>query len=125
METQDDFFSPEQERLLSIATWARYLAWVVLILAILYAGISTAGSYLTQWQMIQQVGGFRGNENDVLALLNGNPVYLIELVVDFVNGVFKGVVYYLVLKGVSLGLNMIVETDVNYREKSIAEGENG
>jgi len=26
------------------------------------------------------------------------------------------VIYALVLKGVSLGLNMIVETDINYRE---------
>jgi hypothetical protein len=29
----------------------------------------------------------------------------------------RGIVYYLVLKGTSLGINMIVETDINYRDQ--------
>jgi len=33
----------------------------------------------------------------------------------------QGAVYYLVLKGVALGLNMIVETDINYRDKEAEE----
>ncbi len=125
MEEQDNFFSPEQDRLLKIATWAKYLAWVTLILAIIYAGISTIGNYLSQWQLIRQLGGLKGNTNDILSLLNGNPAYLVELVIEFVFGIVKGIVYYLVLKGVSLGLNMIVETDINYRENSVVEGDNG
>ena len=36
--------------------------------------------------------------------------------------VLKGIVYYLVLKGISLGLNMIVETDINYREQKQEAG---
>jgi hypothetical protein len=30
--------------------------------------------------------------------------------------ILSGATFYVVLKGISLGLNMIVETDVNYRE---------
>ena len=125
MEEQEDFFSPEQKRLLSAATWAKYLAWVALILAIVYAGISTIGVYLSQWRMVQQFDSFGENTNDLLSLLNGNPAYLVELVIGFVFGILKGVIYYLVLKGISLGLNMIVETDINYRENETMEGENG
>ena len=125
MEEQSSFFSPDHGKLLSIAVWAKYLAWVALILGILYAGISTVGRYMSQWQMVYQVGGFGGNTNDILALLNGNPAYLIDLVIDLVYGILKAVIYYLVLKGISLGLNMIVETDINYRENSLVEGENG
>jgi hypothetical protein len=33
----------------------------------------------------------------------------------------RGIIYYLVLKGISLGLNMIVETDINYRERKQEE----
>lgn len=39
MDEQDEFITPQYERLLSIATWARYLAWVVLVVYILWAGI--------------------------------------------------------------------------------------
>jgi hypothetical protein len=34
----------------------------------------------------------------------------------------EGAIYYLVLKGIALGLNMIVETDINYRDKKAEEG---
>jgi len=29
---------------------------------------------------------------------------------------------HLLLKGIALGLNMIVETDINYRDKKVEEG---
>ena len=125
MEEQENIFSPDHEKLLSIAVWAKYLAWVALILAVIYASLSTIGNYLSQWQMIRQVDGLKGNTNDILSLLNGNPAYLVELVIEFVFGIVKGIVYYLVLKGISLGLNMIVETDINYRDNEVVEGENG
>ena len=36
MTEQEEFFSPNHKRLLNIATWAKYLAWVVLIVYILW-----------------------------------------------------------------------------------------
>jgi small-conductance mechanosensitive channel len=124
MEEQTDFLSPKHKQLLRIAAWAKYLAWVALILAIIYAGTSTVLTYLVQWRMVQQFEPFVGTTNDILSLLNGNPDYLAELTIDFIFGVLKGVIYYLVLKSVSLGLNMIVETDINYRDKNVVDGKN-
>jgi hypothetical protein len=34
----------------------------------------------------------------------------------------QGAIFYLVLKGIALGLDMIVETDINYRDSKV-EGE--
>lgn len=45
------------------------------------------------------------------------PDEAIKLLFESISMMIKGVVYFLILKGISLGLNMIVETDINYREK--------
>ena len=37
MNEQEDFFSPQHKQLLNIAAWAKYLAWVVLVINIFYA----------------------------------------------------------------------------------------
>ncbi len=44
MNEQEDFFSPSHNRLLSIATWAKYLAWIVLIVHVLWA----IGTYIQE-----------------------------------------------------------------------------
>ncbi len=123
METQDDFFSPKHKQILSIATWAKYLAWASLIIAIIYAGVSTVLNYWGQLRMAQQFSPIEENTNDILTLLNFNPNYLNEVIIGLIFGILKGVIYYLVLKGTSLGLNMIVETDINYRNKKDANKE--
>jgi len=46
------------------------------------------------------------------------PLKVFELGISMTAIVLRGIIYYLVLKGISLGLNMIVETDINYREGS-------
>ena len=50
-------------------------------------------------------------------MLTKNPKYAFSLFIDLFSVAMKGVVYFFVLKGISLGLNMIIETDLNYREK--------
>ena len=52
-----------------------------------------------------------------MEMLSKNPVYAFSLVVDLASILIRGVVYWLVLKGISAGLNMIVETDLNYKDK--------
>ncbi len=37
MNEQQDFFSSNHNRLLSIAIWAKYLAWIALVVSILYS----------------------------------------------------------------------------------------
>jgi len=43
-------------------------------------------------------------------MLKEYPESTIDFFLNIINIVFKGVVYWLTLKGVSLGLSMIVET---------------
>jgi hypothetical protein len=107
MTEQEEFFSPNHKRLLNIVTWAKYLAWVVLVVYILNAALQLLQhQYFLNNDQIQQtprlMDEFRLNVNMATTLL-------------------RGVVLYLVLKGVSLGLNMIVETDINYREQERGE----
>lgn len=120
METQDDFFSPKHKRLLNIATWAKWLAWVMLILTIIKYGLGAIASFL---QFSRASSQFQ-SATDFLNFYESSPSFWINLIADTILGMLKAVIYFLVLKGVSLGLNMIVETDINYREKSTVEGDN-
>lgn len=101
---QEDFFSPNHKRLLNIATWAKYLAWIVLVVYILWA----IGTYVQQQNMYKYYEQFMGIQH---------PSYKLSMYMESLGVLLKGVVYFLVLKGISLGLNMIVETDINYREQ--------
>jgi hypothetical protein len=102
MNEQEEFFEPEHKRLLNIATWAKYLAWVALAI-------------YTLWAILIVFMSFANNGNPMQP-----PVGLweeFESAINVVTTFLRGVIYYLVLKGISLGLNMIVETDINYRER--------
>ena len=103
MTEQEEFFSPSHKRLLSIATWAKYLAWIVLISYILWA-IST---------YIQGQNAF--SYQQFMGIPHSSS--MLSLYIESFGVLLKGVVYFLVLKGISLGLNMIIETDINYREQ--------
>lgn len=119
MNKQEEFFSPKHKRLLNIATWAKYLAWIALIFAFIlpvarYIGIQNVYRY--QSFMTDQASDFAGE-------LKANPIYGISVIVDLFDSFLTGFIYFLVLRGISLGLNMIVETDINYREQKQQGGE--
>ena len=99
MEDLYNFFSPNQKRMLGIAASAKTLAWVGLIIY----GFRAAVVGL-QYQA---------------SLMESQPYYLANMAASILSLVFRGVVFYLALESVSLGLNMIVETDINYREEKI------
>ena len=115
MNEQEEFFSSKHKRLLNIATWAKYLAWVVLVIFVFSAGVLII--------QFQNSANFRASMNNLPAQslndqLTENPLNTFRLVTNMVASILRGIIYYLVLKGISLGLNMIVETDINYRDKS-------
>jgi len=61
-------------------------------------------------------------QTNLIGLLSQKPIYLLDVSLRMTSVLIQGAIYYLVLKAVALGLNMIVETDINYRDKSIEEG---
>jgi hypothetical protein len=113
MEGQTDFFSANHKRLLNLATWAKYLAWVVLVIYL----ISALGVFNQNQSMYMSTGLFYGSSSKFIPFLLKNPVFGINMVIDILMTALNGLVYFLVLKGLALGVVMVVETDINYREK--------
>jgi hypothetical protein len=61
---------------------------------------------------------------DYWEMFSSNPVfYFLDLVPDILRRLLTGFIYYVVLKGISLGLYMVIETDMNYRQREDEKGE--
>jgi hypothetical protein len=114
---EEEFFSKKHDQLLNIATWARYLAWVVLVYFIFLAVFGFIGSLnmVSQFSNLGTLG--------FLDLVNISPFTALKFLLEAIGLLVKGAIYFLVLRGISLGLNMIIETDINYREKANQAGE--
>jgi len=111
MEEQNDFFSPKHKQLLSFALWAKYLAWVVLTVYI----FSTIGAYYKESAFYVANLSAGTLVSSFTKYLSINKAYALSVVIELLGILLKGVVYFFLLNGLSLGLNMIVETDINYR----------
>ena len=61
--------------------------------------------------------------NNVVSMFTDDLVETFNLGVNMAVLALRGVVYYLVLQGVALGLSMVVETDINYRETEAGQNE--
>ena len=102
-ESSDEFFTSKHKRLKRISGTANILAWIVLLFFVL--------------QTFSQILIFTGQQSiqASIEMFKENPELALNLFLSNINILFQGVVYWLILKGVSLGLNMIVETNLNYR----------
>jgi hypothetical protein len=100
----DDFFTLKHTRLTRIAILANIFSWIVLVVYTLYA----VTTFLQNWNSYyaQNLPQFNG----------ADPFAIANLCLSFFTTLLTGIVIWLVLKGVALGLYMIVETDLNYRE---------
>ena len=116
--SQDDITNDRHAKLTRVAVIANVLVWVVFIFFLLDAGArwisirnqfdsfnAQAGQYFTFDQEIQR-----------------NPAYAFGVGLEVASVFMQGVVAALVLKGISLGLFMIVETDLNFRAMKEKEG---
>lgn len=105
-EINDEFFTTKHERLEKISQAANVFAWIILVVYVLLALLQLFEFFLQLGNQFS-LGGYQEN---LISILNS---FLIRI------GLFlQAVVYWLVLKGISLGLKMIIETDLNYKEKS-------
>lgn len=112
MDTTEDFFSQHHVRLLNFASWARSLAWIALIVYVIFVGIQ-----IIRLVVANDNGNIQGpGSQSILTMLVENPLILVEQLVSMAMTLIRGIIYFMILKGVSLGLQMIVETDINYRE---------
>ena len=113
MEEKEFLFTKNQDKLLSMGIWAKYLAWIILIAYSLLAVLTT----------FQDLFITKAN---VQFLRSGDSLYLLRVITIISNSIgilLKGFVFYVILKTISLSSRMIVETDINYREQKEQGGE--
>lgn len=102
----DEIFTPKRKRIERIAKVANLFAWLVLI-------FYTFRSFSEGYAIISEYGYMRNIERNIAWVINFS---LRILYIQFI-----GIVYWLVLRGVSLGLNMLLEIDLNYQLKTLGE----
>ena len=122
MEEQDNILVPKHKKLLGFALWAKLLAWVVFIFYIFRSGITIIQYQVSLLGLEAFLDPLQSVKN-LWTALGDQPYYLVNLIIAILNLLLWGIIFYLVLKGISLGLDMIVETDINYRENKSQEGE--
>jgi len=108
--TGQEYFTSKHGKLDNIASAANTFAWIALGSQILYMAarfIQLQTSYT-----MQALG-----QLSFMGMLSQNAAYTFSLIVDLASILIRGIVYCLVLKGISAGLYMIVETDLNYRDE--------
>jgi hypothetical protein len=107
MKEQDSLFSKKHATLWRISMWANGLAPIVIFIFILLAF-----DQIFQYNTVARTQ----YQTDLLGLISREPIYILDVLLQMARVFLQGVVYYVTLKGVALGLDMLVETDINYRE---------
>jgi hypothetical protein len=87
----------------TIASWSSWLVFAVFIINTIIQGV---------W-IQSQLGG----QGLSLSEMFSNPDFLRYIFTNLLLPFFTGIVYFLVLQGVSIGLNVVLEMDFNMREK--------
>jgi hypothetical protein len=112
--TAEDFFTRKHARLANIASATNTFAWIALVFQILYMGARLL-QYQNSYTMQNMASGL--GQPNFMEMLSQNPLYTFSLVVDLANIFLRAVMWWLALKGISLGLYMIIETNLNYEDK--------
>ena len=112
--TANHQFTAKHARLIQVAKITNYLAGFVVLFHVFLVASSITNA--EQAYMFQNQG--YGQPADFYQMLGNDLVYAITFITDLVSIFLRGAVYGLLLKGISLGLKMLVEIDINIKEKS-------
>jgi len=118
MDEQVDVVSPKHILMLNVATWAKYLAWAVIVFSILL----TFSAYVVA-EFSFRASASSTQSRDFIHYIMNNPIYGGTILVEILANLVRGLIYFLLLNGISLGLSMIVETDINYRNRAEEKNE--
>lgn len=108
-------------KLLNIAKICEIVAWVVLVFYFFYS--YTSYTNITQYVETKSISDSSVSlmpssidlSNVYFTQLITNPFVYVKIVVDVSIVILQGFVGFLTLYGISYGLKMLVETDLNYR----------
>ncbi len=121
MDNQKDFLSPKHSQLLNIAIWTKYLAWIVFAFYIIQTGSVIFLKQIQSQQIQASMGSPVTSQEYWDQVLEEPVIYFVDVVSDMILIFVRGAAFFVALKGISLGLYMIVETDINYREQQKIE----
>jgi hypothetical protein len=107
--SSDDFFKKKHAKLANFAFAANIFAWILLIVHIFLVW----GKYVEVQNAYNFQASFSGNNPDFGEMLKGNTAYAASLYLDMLGIFLRGVVFALVLNGVSLGLYILLENNLN------------
>jgi hypothetical protein len=108
MTEQDALFDWKHARLWRISFASDFLASVAIVV---FVFLALAEIYSGNQQAQRQY------QTSLIGLFSQEPIFILDVLLRIIRLLLEGAVYCLVLRGIALGLNMIVETDINYREK--------
>lgn len=120
-EESKEVFTKRNHKLLNIAKACEVFAWIVLVLYLFNS--YTKFTNITQFVETKSINDSAFNVTPISLELNNSyfdrvktdPLVFLKIAVDVLIVVFQGVLGFLTLFGISYGLKMIVETEVNYR----------
>ena len=117
----DTFYTERHKRLDRIALFANILTWVALIIGALaaIAHFIQTKTFLEFQIQARMMGG--QTAADFAELLAEEDLLTISLFVEMFNIFFKGLVYAVILKAISLTLYMVIEIDLNIAESQEEE----
>lgn len=120
-EESTEVLTKRNHKLLNIAKACEVFAWIILVLYLLNS--YTKYTNITQFVETKSINASSCSLSPMSIELNNayfdrvktDPLVIIKIAVDVLIVVFQGVLGFLTLYGISYGLKLIVETDVNYR----------
>jgi hypothetical protein len=113
MNNQNDLFDWKHLNLWKTSSRADVLSSIVVII---FAFLALGEAYRYNQLAHNQF------QTNLIGLFSQEPIYILDVMFQMARVFLEGAVYYLVLKGIALGLDMIVETDINYREREVEGG---
>ena len=116
MDEQNIFFSKNREGIALIITWAKRLAWIMLMVHILLVIIKILGLEIEHQRFLDTVNFLE--TSGFVETVKGGWLYKANLILELLNILLKGVTYFMLLMGLSFGLNSIVEVK---DEKTVIE----
>ncbi len=114
-EATSAFFTAKHDKALRIATVLKFVAWIAVFYTLLrsvlwYLQIDAwyAGWYMTH--------GYDTTVNCLFDALNQDRTYAVKAFIGLASILLRGLAYWFVLRGAAVGLSILVETDLNYRD---------
>ncbi len=112
--TPDDYFTPNHKKLLRFSSVANVFVWIVIVITLLLTITQFIGNLNVYRAATGQAGGY-------FALWWQNTLAAFQVTLSLLKTLVQGLALALVLRGVALALDMIVETDLNYRDAADSE----